>query len=113
LVIEQDPCCDLGEDGEAGRRVGLVPRRPSAWRLVRGLVWTRGRRPRNLHRRLEPHRPDRAPADEAFEEHERAAAAGRDAADEERRVAVGGAFMLFEGLVGWCAVRAMGFKTPV
>ena len=25
----------------------------------------------------------------------------------------GGAFMLFEGLVGWCAVRAMGFKTPV
>lgn len=26
---------------------------------------------------------------------------------------VGGAFMLFEGLVGWCAVRAMGFKTPL
>jgi hypothetical protein len=25
----------------------------------------------------------------------------------------GGAFMLFEGLVGWCAVRAMGFKTPI
>jgi len=25
----------------------------------------------------------------------------------------GGAFMLFEGLVGWCAVRAMGFRTPV
>ncbi|MDA0975212.1 MAG: hypothetical protein ACO3YY_00160 [Phycisphaerales bacterium] len=26
---------------------------------------------------------------------------------------IGGGFMLFEGLVGWCAVRAMGFKTPV
>lgn len=25
----------------------------------------------------------------------------------------GGAFMLFEGLAGWCAVRAMGFRTPV
>lgn len=25
----------------------------------------------------------------------------------------GGAFMLFEGLVGWCAVRALGFRTPV
>jgi hypothetical protein len=26
---------------------------------------------------------------------------------------VGGAFMMFEGAMGWCAVRAMGFKTPV
>ncbi len=26
---------------------------------------------------------------------------------------VGGAFMVFEGVNGWCAVRAMGFKTPV
>jgi hypothetical protein len=25
----------------------------------------------------------------------------------------GGAFMLFEGLVGWCAVRAMGMRTPI
>jgi hypothetical protein len=25
----------------------------------------------------------------------------------------GGAFMLFEGLVGWCAVRAMGVRTPI
>lgn len=24
-----------------------------------------------------------------------------------------GCFCLFEGLVGWCAVRAMGFKTPI
>ncbi len=24
-----------------------------------------------------------------------------------------GAFSLFQGLVGWCAIRAMGFKTPV
>jgi len=24
-----------------------------------------------------------------------------------------GAFMLFEGLRGWCALRAMGFKTPM
>ncbi len=26
---------------------------------------------------------------------------------------VGGAFMLFEGIMGWCAVRALGFKTPI
>lgn len=26
--------------------------------------------------------------------------------------AVGGGFMIFEGWSGWCAVRAMGFKTP-
>ncbi len=26
--------------------------------------------------------------------------------------ALGGAFCLFEGAVGWCAVRAMGFQTP-
>lgn len=26
---------------------------------------------------------------------------------------LGGAFMIFEGVNGWCAVRAMGFKTPV
>ena len=26
---------------------------------------------------------------------------------------LGGAFMVFEGVNGWCAVRAMGFKTPV
>lgn len=25
----------------------------------------------------------------------------------------GGAFMIFEARAGWCAVRAMGFKTPV
>jgi hypothetical protein len=25
----------------------------------------------------------------------------------------GGAFALFEALVGWCAVRALGFKTPM
>jgi len=24
-----------------------------------------------------------------------------------------GAFMVFEGINGWCAVRAMGFKTPI
>lgn len=24
-----------------------------------------------------------------------------------------GGFMVFEGLNGWCAVRAMGFKTPI
>lgn len=24
-----------------------------------------------------------------------------------------GMFVIFEGVVGWCAVRAMGFKTPV
>ena len=24
-----------------------------------------------------------------------------------------GMFVLFEALVGWCAVRAMGFKTPI
>ena len=26
--------------------------------------------------------------------------------------AAGGGFCLFEGAVGWCAVRAMGFRTP-
>jgi hypothetical protein len=26
---------------------------------------------------------------------------------------VGGAFMMFEGVNGWCVVRAMGFKTPI
>lgn len=25
----------------------------------------------------------------------------------------GGAFMIFEGLKGWCVMRAMGFKTPI
>ena len=25
----------------------------------------------------------------------------------------GGAFMIFEGASGWCAVRAMGFKTKI
>jgi hypothetical protein len=25
----------------------------------------------------------------------------------------GGTFMVFEGAVGWCAVRALGFRTPV
>jgi len=25
---------------------------------------------------------------------------------------LGGAFTVFEGLVGWCAIRAMGVKTP-
>lgn len=25
----------------------------------------------------------------------------------------GGTFMIFEGAMGWCAVRAMGFRTPV
>lgn len=25
----------------------------------------------------------------------------------------GGAFMIFEGAAGWCAVRAMGFKTKL
>ncbi len=25
----------------------------------------------------------------------------------------GGAFMIFEGASGWCAVRAMGFKTKL
>ena len=25
----------------------------------------------------------------------------------------GGAFMIFEGVNGWCVVRALGFKTPV
>ena len=27
-------------------------------------------------------------------------------------LALGGAFAVFEGLVGWCAIRAMGVKTP-
>lgn len=27
--------------------------------------------------------------------------------------AVGGAFQIYEGWAGWCAIRAMGFKTPV
>ena len=26
---------------------------------------------------------------------------------------LGGAFMIFEARAGWCAIRAMGFKTPV
>jgi hypothetical protein len=26
---------------------------------------------------------------------------------------VGGSFMIFEGVMGWCAVRALGFRTPV
>lgn len=26
---------------------------------------------------------------------------------------VGGGFMIFEGWAGWCAVRALGFKTPL
>ncbi|NDG64826.1 MAG: hypothetical protein EBY29_15390 [Planctomycetes bacterium] len=26
---------------------------------------------------------------------------------------LGGMFMIIEGALGWCAVRAMGFKTPV
>ncbi|MBL9147898.1 MAG: hypothetical protein JNM94_04320 [Phycisphaerae bacterium] len=26
---------------------------------------------------------------------------------------VSGLFMIFEGLAGWCAIRALGFKTPV
>jgi hypothetical protein len=26
---------------------------------------------------------------------------------------VAGAFMIFEGRTGWCALRAMGMKTPV
>jgi len=26
-------------------------------------------------------------------------------------VTVAGLFMIFEGIKGWCAVRAMGFKT--
>ena len=25
----------------------------------------------------------------------------------------GGVFAIFEALVGWCAIRAMGFKTPM
>lgn len=25
----------------------------------------------------------------------------------------GGTFMILEGAMGWCAVRAMGFRTPV
>ena len=24
-----------------------------------------------------------------------------------------GIFVLFEAMIGWCAVRAMGFKTPI
>jgi len=28
-------------------------------------------------------------------------------------VLLSGAFVLFEARAGWCAVRAMGFKTPV
>lgn len=43
-----------------------------------------------------------------------------DAADRNAALLIGGiaaccggAFMLFEGLVGWCAVRALGFRTPV
>ena len=26
---------------------------------------------------------------------------------------LGGAFLIFEGVNGWCVVRAMGFKTPI
>ena len=26
---------------------------------------------------------------------------------------LGGAFMIFEGVNGWCVVRALGFKTPI
>ncbi len=26
---------------------------------------------------------------------------------------LGGMFMMVEGALGWCAVRAMGFKTPI
>jgi hypothetical protein len=26
---------------------------------------------------------------------------------------VGGGFMMFEGLAGWCVVRAMGYDTPI
>jgi hypothetical protein len=26
---------------------------------------------------------------------------------------IAGMFVIFEGVVGWCAVRAMGFKTPI
>lgn len=28
-------------------------------------------------------------------------------------VLIGGAFAVFEGWAGWCAVRAMGFKTKI
>jgi hypothetical protein len=28
-------------------------------------------------------------------------------------LSVSGAFMIFEGAKGWCALRAMGFKTPL
>jgi hypothetical protein len=28
-------------------------------------------------------------------------------------VLASGAFMIFEARAGWCAVRAMGFKTPI
>ncbi len=49
-----------------------------------------------------------------------ASSAAQDVADRDAALLIGGiaaccggAFMLFEGLVGWCAVRAMGFKTPV
>lgn len=48
------------------------------------------------------------------------AAAPQEVADRNAALLVagiaaccGGAFMLFEGLVGWCAVRAMGFRTPI
>ena len=26
---------------------------------------------------------------------------------------LGGNFAMFEGAVGWCAIRAMGFRTPI
>jgi uncharacterized membrane protein HdeD (DUF308 family) len=26
---------------------------------------------------------------------------------------IGGAFMIFEARAGWCAIRAMGFRTPL
>ena len=28
-------------------------------------------------------------------------------------IAFGGAFAIFEARVGWCVIRAMGFKTPL
>lgn len=28
-------------------------------------------------------------------------------------LALVGLFMIFEGIVGWCAIRAMGFKTRI
>jgi hypothetical protein len=28
-------------------------------------------------------------------------------------IIAGGAFAIFEGRTGWCAARAMGFRTPI